>query len=374
MDAPELILTVGDRDYRGWLSVMVERSVDTAAIQFGVIGTRDWPGMEQAWDFQPGDACTVHLGEHLMATGWVDQMSPSYDDSSHQIEIVGRGLVSDLVDCPPEGAPTEWKKAPPGQIITTLAGVYQVGVVIETDLGAPLDFKVQQGESTWEAIERITRLRQVLAYEQHDGTLLITRVSTEYCDTDLVQGGNVKSASALLDDRERHSVIIVKGQQAGADNVSPAQAAQSRGQMTDPSITRYRPLVIYQAAKTSNADAQKRAQWEVANRWGNGRSATIIVQGWFTDEGVPWPINRICRIEDSWLGLDREMTITKASFRLGASGTITQLTLQPPEALTPNPDDLKPEKKGAGGGSTDFWRQVGADREAGERRRKESKQ
>jgi prophage tail gpP-like protein len=374
MPEAELILTLGDRDYRGWLSVMLERSVDEATMQFGVIGTRDWPGMQRAWDFQPGDSCTVHMNEHLMATGWVDQVSPRYDAGSHQIEIVGRGLVSDLIDCAPEGAPTQWKKAPPADIIRALAAVYQVGVVIETDLGAPLDFKVQQGETAWEAIERITRLRQVLAYEQHDGTLLITRVSTEYCDTDLVQGGNIKTANALLDDRERHSVVIVKGQQAGADNVSPRQAAQSIGRATDPSITRYRPLVIYQAAKTSNAEAQARAQWEVANRWGNGRTATIEVQGWFTDEGVPWPINRICRIEDGWLGLDREMTICAVSFRLGASGTITRLTLKPPEALTPNPDDLKAEIKGKGGGGTDFWQQVAADRQAGEQRRKESKQ
>jgi prophage tail gpP-like protein len=133
--------------------------------------------------------------------------------------------------------------------------------------------------------------------------------------------------------------------------------------------------VVYQAAKTTNADAQARAQWEVQNRWGNGRTATIEVQGWFTDEGEPWPINRLCRIEDAWLGIDREMSITKASFRLGASGTLTRLTLCPPEALTPNPDDLKAEVKGkAGGGGTDFWQQVAADHDAGARRRKESKQ
>jgi prophage tail gpP-like protein len=68
------------------------------------------------------------------------------------------------------------------------------------------------------------------------------------------------------------------------------------------------------------------------------------------------------------------MSITKTSFRLGASGTITRLTLQPPEALTPNPDDLKAETKGKGGGGTDFWQQVAADHDAGARRRKESKQ
>ena len=379
MNDPDVWLTINGQDYGGWKRVRIERSLTQCTIKWGVIATRNWPGMAQQWDIALGDAVTVMMGDTQIVSGWIDQMSPSYSGESHEIEIAGRGKLADVIDCTPVDAPPQWKQVAPGQIIRDICDVFGVRVVIDAPLDEPMDFKLQQGETGWAAIERLCRLRAILAYEQTDGALLITRVSEEYCDTALVQGSGERTileGSAKLADNEQFSVVIVKGQQPGADNVTPKQAAESLAQAQDPSIRRYRPLVIYQAAKTSVADAQERANWEVQRRWGASRSVDITVTGWLTDGDEPWPLNRLCRIEDAWLGIDREMTITGTIFELGANGRTTVLTLEPPEALTPNPDDLKPEvtdKAGASGG-TDYWRQVGMDRERGERRRLESKQ
>ena len=136
-------------------------------------------------------------------------------------------------------------------------------------------------------------------------------------------------------------------------------------------------MVIVQSAETDNGHAMRRAEWEKQNRWGNGRTAEIKVQGLLQPNGEAWPVNRLVRLEDTWLGVGRELAITKVATELGSAGSTTTLTLQPPEALTPEPAELKAgttnasKKKGGGAGGDNFWQQVAADREAGERRARE---
>ena len=150
-------------------------------------------------------------------------------------------------------------------------------------------------------------------------------------------------------------------------------------------MRRFRPLLLVQSADTDNGTALERAKWEKQQRWGKSRQAEITVGGWFQPNGDLWPINRRCDVVDDWLGLDRQLAITAAALEISNQGERTILTLQPPEALTPappdpektpkaKPDKAKAAKAGKGPGGPSFWDQVAADRQAGEARRKESKQ
>ncbi len=383
-----LYLDIGNRRFDGWLRVRIERSINNATTQWGIGATRSWPGAEEQWWIEPGDRVTVRAYEHVVCTGWIDVMRADYDGHMHHIELSGRGLVCDLVDCSYIGPPWQWKSVDPAEIIRHVAKQHQVEVRIEGDMGEPLEFQIQQGEACWEAIERISRLRQMLAYEEADGTLMITRGSEEFCPTNLVQGENIYAASGTLDDRDRFSHYIVKGQQKtknGDDSVSPEQASFSLGEVRDPSIRRYRPMLLVQSANTDNGTALERANWEKQQRWGKSRTAEITVAGWLQPNGDLWPINRLCEVEDAWMGLDRQLAITSVVMDIGQQGLRTVLTLQPPEALTPEPVEAdrkagaKPKKGKAAGktaaeGGPTFWDQVAADRVQADARRKESKQ
>ena len=375
---PKLYLDVGGRRFGGWLRVRVERSIDNACTQFGVIATRSWPGAEEQWWIEPGDRVEVRVNDEIVCTGWIDLVSPSYSGDAHSIEISGRGLVCDLVDCSYLGPPWQWKNSDPAEVIRAIVAQFDIPVTFDVDLGEPFDFTIQQGEAGWEAIDRICRLRQVLAYDQPDGSLLITRGSEEVCEPALVQGDNIYAATGTLDDRDRFSLYVVKGQQPGTGDTSPEQAAQSVGEIADPSVRRFRPMLLVQSADTDNGTALDRAKWEMQNRWGKARTATITVTGWLRPDGSLWPINRLCDVVDDWLGLDRRLAITGSVLEAGAGGLRTILTLAPPEALTPAPPDVETTPKakpdGAGGGGGSFWEQVAADRRAGEARRKEAKQ
>ncbi|HSZ92364.1 MAG TPA: hypothetical protein VK822_23645 [Acetobacteraceae bacterium] len=376
VEVSPISLDVAGRRFDGWLTVRIERSVENACIAFGFHATRTWPGMAEQWWIEPGDAVSVRLGDHILCVGWIDMMSPGYDGENHSIEISGRGRVCDLCDCSYVGPPWQWKNTNVADIITALADPFQITVVIDADLGAPMDFTIQQGEACYEAIDRICRLRQVLSYEQPDGSLLITRVSDAVCPSKLVLGNSIWRASSTLDDRDRFSHYIVKGQQKASDSTSPKQAAESIGTVTDPSMRRYRPKLMVQSANTDNGAALDRAKWEKQQRWGNARTAEITVAGLLQSNGEPWPINQLCDIEDAWLGLDRRLAITKTVLFVGNEGIQTTLTLQPPEALTPEPPSNEPsaKAKGDGAGGPDFWTQAESHVKAGEERRLRSKQ
>src|SRR5262249_13792072 len=159
------------------------------------------------------------------------------------------------VDCSYIGPPWQWKKVDPREVIETVCKPFGVNAKIEADLGEPIEFQIQQGETPWEVIERIARLRQVLAYEEPDGSLIVTRGSESFRDTGLGQGENIMAATGTLDDRDGFSEYIVKGQQKtdnGDDSISPEQASFSIGEVRDPSIRRYRPLLLVQSANTDN--------------------------------------------------------------------------------------------------------------------------
>jgi prophage tail gpP-like protein len=382
-----LYLDIGGRSFGGWLRVRIERSIDNATIQWGIGATRSWPGAEEQWWIEPGDRVTVRAYDQPLCNGWIDVIRADYDGVMHHIELSGRGLVSDLVDCSYTGPPWQWKSVDPAEVIRTVARQHQIQVRIEADLGEPIEFQIQQGEACWDAIERICRLRGVLAYEEPDGSLIITRGSDSFLSTRLVQGENILAATGTLDERDRFSHYIVKGQQKtknGDDSVSPEQASFSIGEVRDPSVRRYRPMLLVQSANTDNATALERANWEKQQRWGKARKAEITLGGWLQPSGELWPINRMCECVDAWMGLDRQLAITSLVMDVSNQGLRTVLTLQPPEALTPEP--VAPEKQprakpkkggaaaGAGAGGPSFWDQVAADRVQGEARRRESKQ
>ena len=379
---PTLYLDVAGRSLDGWVRVNVDRSIDNVCIAFGMISSRSWPGLGEGWWIESGDRCTLRLDDEILCTGWLDYVEPGYDHESHVIEMSGRGLLCDLCDCSHPG-PFQWKNTAPQKIVEDIAAPFEIKVVVDTDFGAPLDFVIQQGEAGWEAIDRLIRIRQVIAYENPDGSLLITRGSDKVCETALLKGdnGNITNARATWDDRDRFSDYIVKGQQKGKKGAAnPRQQAQSVGTVRDDAVKRYRPKILVQSADTNNGDALGRAKWEMQNRWGNSRKAEVTVAGWRMGNGELWPLNRLCDVKDPWLGLrpDR-LVITSVNYHIGETGWRTNLVLQPPDALIPEPPSKEPsakekKKKKDGSGEPAMWERVRADWMKGEARRQESKQ
>jgi prophage tail gpP-like protein len=272
------------------------------------------------------------------------------------------------------------------------------------------EVQVQQGETNFALVERLSRLQELLVTDDADGNLVLTRAGTGRATTELRHGKNILSASADLDDSKRFSEIHVKAQRPGNDNKShddapttvdddeepppdfyrhtaarlagianpgarhrafaelrrdprsghtrrgnPKSLTEIHGAIGDPEITRYRPLVIVAEAQADDAIAEKRADWEIRRRKAEATKATIVVNGWRQqDGGGLWETNQMVSVKAPWLELERDLIIGEITYTYDDGGEKTSLSLTLPDAFLPEKVRKPKAAKGTGGGGDQF--------------------
>ncbi len=350
-------LLVGGMLYEGWTSVDVTRSVSQMSGQFTLVVSERWtagqggPSSLLQWRIRPGDACTLLYDGIPVITGYVDAYNPRYGAKQHEVTIQGRSKTGDLCDCSAEHPGGEMKKVKLDQIARTLTARYKLGVKVDGDTGAPFDdYRVEQGETVHESIERYARSRAMLATDDAEGNLVLKQVQYTAPVATLTEGINILDATAQLRSDKRHSNIRTKGQRAGTDQVYGKQAAQITAEADDEGVVRYRPLVVVPEGATTKQTARDRADWEGARRAGESVKAEVSVVGWTYAPGQLWTPGDMVMLISPMLAIERPLAIQTASMKQDKSGTVTRLALVPPEALNPK------ARKGKGGKNDSLWR------------------
>lgn len=344
---PDVQLKVNGSIYGGWKSMRLERGMEQCAGVFELGITELWADLIESREISPGDECTVLLKETTVITGFVDEMTFAYTDTTHDLSVRGRDKTGDLVDCSAIKPAGQWTGRKLEQIAADLCKPFGIKVITETDTGKPFPrFALQQGESVFEAVERMARIRAVLVTSDGKGNLVFTRASTKRVATVLELGANIKEANATLSFKDRFSKYILKGQAAGGDFFSGKAASQIKAEATDPRVTRYRPLIVVSEGQDIAASLKDRVKWEASVRAARSNDISITVQGWTHADGL-WEPNTLVYVRDSWTRLDAELLIKKVSYRLDSGGTFTELTLTSADAYKLLP--LK-ESNGSGGG------------------------
>ncbi|SPD73833.1 Bacteriophage Mu P (fragment) [uncultured Desulfobacterium sp.] len=241
----DVTLKINNLEYGGWKEVHISRGIDQIAGGFDLTVSDRWPGQNTVRPIRPGDSCTVAIDGVTVITGYVDDVSPYFEDQQHDLHIAGRDRTGDLVDCSAVFGSGEWRNRTILQIASDLCGPFGISVSADVDCGAAFSkWNIQESETVFECIERAARIRGLLLTPDGTGGLLITRASTERISTALVEGENIKSGSGDFSWRDRYSAYTVKGQNAGDDYTTTAQNAGPKGEAQDPAVTRYRPLII----------------------------------------------------------------------------------------------------------------------------------
>ena len=342
----DLSLLVGARRYEGWTAGTVTRSLETISGTFSIRLSEKTPGTASPRAVRPGDRCQVALHGERVITGWVDTVRVSYGPTLHEIEIAGRDATGDLVDCSAASQPGEWHNETLQRIVEAL--VRPFGVVVRSRVNtAPFrSFRIEEGETVFEAIERACRMRGVLPLSDGAGGIVLGRPVRSRAGVRLEHGVNILSASAEVSGLNRYRDYTLLGQQRGDDDVFGEAAAHVSAEARDPGVTRHRPLTIIAETPVSIAEAEERINWEASVRAARARRATIHVQGWRevpAREGSPlWEPGRLAQVRDGWLGLDREMLISTVVQSIGEGGTTTALTLYPEDAFV---DRIDPEPR-----------------------------
>jgi prophage tail gpP-like protein len=345
MTKPDVRLHLAGQSYGGWQSIHIKRGLEQVAGTFELSVSERWPGQDVPRPIRPGAACTLRVDGRTVITGWVDDVSVSYDAREHTVSVSGRDATGDLVDC---SAPsTQFALFTLAEIAEQLCQPYGIGVINRAGRGLPFQrMKNNEGDTVFEALEAAARCRGVLLLSDGQGNLVISRVAGQRVRTPLVLGENILSMSAQFSDRDRFSEYTIKGQTVGTDDWSGESAAQPAGRAVDKAITRHRPLTVLAEEQADGATAQERAEWERNVRYGRSRSLSVTVQGWTNESGL-WMPNRLVRLCDSWLGMDRDLLISEVGLVLDEQGLRSELKLCPPETFERLP---LPEPGGNDGG------------------------
>lgn len=332
-------------DWKGWTSCQITRSVDAIAGGFALGLTDRWEPGQQAMPLAAGMRCELLSSYGAgpatpLLAGYIDKVNFSLSASAHAVTVEGRDASGDLVDCSAVHQPGQWLRLDAAQLAVELGRPFGVGVSVAEGVnpgGIFPTFKIEPGESAFDALSRALKQRELLCLPDGRGGLVLSKIGREKASTALVQGVNILSASATFDLGERYSDYIVQGQRQGSDAAWGA-ACSVRGQVRDEGVARYRPYVLRAEQQGDAAYMRKRAVWEKTLRAAKSTAVNMTVQGWRQDDGALWPLGGLVDCDLPWLGITQALCITRLVLAKSVqSGTTAQLELKDPDAFQPEP-------------------------------------
>lgn len=335
----DVALLVAGSEYSGWTSVSITRSIETASASYDLELTDRWGGPASAWPIGPSDECRVRIGSDTLVRGYIDRISGSLAGNQHALRVRGRDRTADLIDSSAEIEPGEWSGLDLLQIARKIAAPYGIDVLAEAPVGDAFGvFKLQPGETGWDAIERGARQRGLLVVSDREGRLILTRPGEQRASDQLTEGGNVLQARSRATHDERYARYVVLGSRPGSDNVQREQASAIRGEARDAGLgDRNRTLTIIAEQAVSPAAAQERAQWEATTRAARAAGLRITVQGWRQADGRLWLPNLVTPVTVPTLRAEGDMLITSVVYHLDNRGARADLSLSRVDAFQPKP-------------------------------------
>jgi prophage tail gpP-like protein len=222
---------VNGQRYERWEEIRVTREIDRMCTNFDIAvserflaGTADFP-------LAPFMPCTVAIGGDVVLTGYIDNYLPEVEADRHAVRITGRSKTEDIINCTPDiqgGQFAGYKLDAIAHAIGQSVGKpYPIDVAVEVDVGDPFpDATIERHETGFAFLERLCRLRSILATDDEQGRLVLTRAGAKRATDALLQGpgGNVQWAAGVFSGARRFSHYKVKAQQTVHGSTSPSQS------------------------------------------------------------------------------------------------------------------------------------------------------
>jgi|688.fasta_scaffold32883_8 prophage tail gpP-like protein len=342
----QVIVKIDGVEWVGWTSVQVTRSIDKAASSF-TISVAPHPLNEKSpLEVYPGSSVKIFYGKTLVLSGSVDNFDIDFDRESHQHSFTGRSKTKDLIDCSALNSKA-FKKQTIKQIASDLAAPYNVQVKGEAE-DTIESFQVNQdGESPFEAIQRLAEKRELLITDTPEGHLLITNKSSGKSRNEIRMSHNentkVLRGRFTNNESERFHEVIVKGQYKSSDEAYGKKTSQVEATHIDPEVRSTRKKILVADTSLDQGDAIKKARYQSQGNASKGVELTLDVQDWYGSAGDLWQPNQLVRVTIPICGIDAVfLMLSEVNFKIDENGTICSLKFNPKEAYQKDP---KPENK-----------------------------
>ena len=338
LPSDDVTIVINGQVYGGWIGVRITRGVERLPSDFELQLTDFYAADANVLQIQAGDSCVVKIGRNAVLTGYIDSVRPSISSREHTIAVVGRSKCADLVDCSAVWPGGQISGSDVLEVARKLAKPYDIEVDAIDDVGAGIDkIQLMRGETPYEIIERICRFRQLLAYDDTDGNLLLARVSTRRAASGFREGWNVESATADFSKHDRFSEYRVFFQ--SVDSLQDlGSGGDLEGVAKDPGVRRNRLRIIVAEVGGSTLSAQDvanaRAQWEAARRYGRSYSVRLTTDSWRDKIGALYEPNTMVALDLPSLKLNARLwVISEVTYRKDESGTHCDIACLPREAF-----------------------------------------
>jgi prophage tail gpP-like protein len=345
-------------EYTNFTSLSVSFFLDSIADEFVVSAVTD---ITEGFPVKQRATCRALVEGVPVVTGYIEQVSGSYDSKSYTIEISGKDKTVDVVDTTcAEDMTFEGETTLHSLIEQSLekCGVTDIKVINEVDGLEPFSKKdleaAQTGESLFAFIERHARKRQVLLTSNGNGDIVITRSADLLSGFELINKpndprNNIIAGDFNLDDSQRYNKYIFTTQDSpsfGEFSTDSEDATNKDKFSTDSQIRITRIYRAQAESPLSNEELQDRADWEANNRRIRSLSYSCKVAG-HTIPGTktPIPVNKLVKVDDSFANISSVMLINRVVYNLTKDDESTTIGLVNKSAYTLQAEFSKFEKR-----------------------------
>jgi prophage tail gpP-like protein len=328
-------LRIGRNVFPYWTDVAVAKRLDTIANSFSLSLVSSSSPDLFSFPIDIGDRAALSLSSQYLISGYIDALETNFSLEGHRISISGRDNTGDLVDCSVVLEGDEFLNQSLTQIAQALCRPFDIPVKPGGDPTPIPSFKIDPGETVFDALERAARLKGVLFRPDGLGNLKIVKIAEKTSTTSLIEGQNIKSANVSYDHTDRFSDYIVRGQNMLATETDEG-GENIEGTASDKVIRRYRPKLTLAHTSVNREQASALAAWE--NTVSAARSILVSIEtpGWTKTDGALWDVNELIKVKSPSLGIDAYMLASGVDFSFDKKkGMLTTIELTRVGAFIP---------------------------------------
>jgi prophage tail gpP-like protein len=318
-------LVIDNREWAGWQSVQIARGLTQAASAFRLSMTRYQPeGMSLPAPIRAGADVTIRIDDAIALTGFIDTTQVGITATGYSIDVSGRSKTARLIRSSDRAGKGAYRNITMLSLASVIAKPH--GITVKTVGWAGNDIvrqvELTPGDTAFAAIERAARQVGCLVTDDSEGHLCLVKVSDAVQDFRLRYGEARVSSWQYTDDAsDRATLYRVIGQSAGSNSAFGDSTSSCKGSAADPDWTPQEIVLTLRAeGNATNADCEKRAQWEAKVRRSKAQTLLVTTPTWRSPGGAIWTPGMVAKVELPQVRLNKKMVVQNA--------TLTQDTIQ----------------------------------------------
>jgi len=256
----------------------------------------------------PGAIAKVMIGQEVVLSTMVDEVSHGIGKEHQRLELTGRDGAGILLDC--SAAIFAGQQMTLDQIVAKIVrplGVKRIR--IDTEMEITRDkISVEPGDSAWETLRRAAEANGLWPWFEPDGTLVVGGPSydTEPVGTLVIRkngkGNNVYHLEEKRSIHQRYSHVTVLGQKGGTGYT--AGHPWVKATVRDDSVGVYRPKVVVNHEAVNVTIARALARKIISDGRVASYEQIVQVPGHRADSGVLWRPGQRVKVVSEPHGID----------------------------------------------------------------------